>query len=114
MQSAFVASQISNQIFFVSLLPVTIVALVATAVFAALHRWRDGKLDTNVEFSGSVFRTTYNNHLEDIKRYKTDYPAESHATFVNLLEECKPDSASGGIAGSSGSGLAALMANGDD
>ncbi|PBK68465.1 hypothetical protein ARMSODRAFT_975871 [Armillaria solidipes] len=140
-------------------MPATIVALVATAVFAALHRWRDGKLDTNVEFSGTVFRTTYNNHLEDIKRYKTDYPAESHATFVNLLEECcyayyaaamrlilsrmvptrkpkkvlpwqvisyylrfasisnkcKPDSASGGtVAGSSGSGLAALMANGDD
>ncbi|PBK61683.1 hypothetical protein ARMSODRAFT_623207 [Armillaria solidipes] len=95
-------------------MPATIVALVATAVFAALHRWRDGKLDTNVEFSGTVFRTTYNNHLEDIKRYKTDYPAESHAKSVNLLEECKPDSASGGtVAGSSGSGLAALMANGD-
>ncbi|KAK0438016.1 hypothetical protein EV421DRAFT_1906862 [Armillaria borealis] len=48
-------------------MPAATAALVATAVFAALHRWRDGKLDTDVEFSGSVLRTTYNNHLEDIK-----------------------------------------------
>ncbi len=78
-----------------------------------------------------MFRMMYNNHLKDIKQYKTDYLAESHTTFVNLLEECKyvihhlsfrhdsyvssrPDSASGGITGSSGLGLAALMANSDD
>lgn len=100
-------------------------------MFVALHRWHDRKLDTSIEFLGIVFRMMYNNHLEDIKRYKTDYPAESHATFVNLLEECKyvihylsfrrdsyvssrPDSASGGITGSSGLGLAALMANGNN
>ncbi|SJL15907.1 uncharacterized protein ARMOST_19415 [Armillaria ostoyae] len=48
-------------------MPATIVTLVATMVFAALHRWCDGKLDTNVKFSGTMSRTMYNNHLKDIK-----------------------------------------------
>ncbi|KAK0186895.1 hypothetical protein F5146DRAFT_1067804 [Armillaria mellea] len=86
-------------------MPATIIALVATAV--SCHHYVRPDLSDDYQ----VF--VAKNHLEDIKRYKTDYPAESHITFVNLSS--MPDSASGGtVAGSSGSGLAALMANGDD
>ncbi|KAH9015720.1 hypothetical protein EDB84DRAFT_1567584 [Lactarius hengduanensis] len=62
--------------------PIPMVALVATALYASLHEWRTGVLQT-IEFSTTTYFDVYQNHLTTLIRLRSPCLVKSH--FLQFL-----------------------------
>ncbi|KAF9049010.1 hypothetical protein BJ165DRAFT_1592983 [Panaeolus papilionaceus] len=73
-------------------LTIPVVAFGATAVFAAIFKWRDGKPAKTEHFIGDLFRSVYDHHVTYLKDLQTRIPNNFHFIMHSLY---KTTSASG-------------------
>ncbi|THU77335.1 hypothetical protein K435DRAFT_96631 [Dendrothele bispora CBS 962.96] len=68
-------------------MPITFVALVATAIFAGLLEWSNGiwKL---INFSGDTYSSVYDAHVTALQDLIDAHPKEMHNILADLLEYC--------------------------
>ncbi|KAF8989237.1 hypothetical protein BDQ17DRAFT_1434597 [Cyathus striatus] len=67
-------------------LPIAMVALGATAVYATLLEWKDG-IKMMWPFNGSIFATTYQDHMETLEALKGEYPNVFHVIMHMLYNK---------------------------
>ncbi|KAF9047850.1 hypothetical protein BJ165DRAFT_1593516 [Panaeolus papilionaceus] len=73
-------------------LTIPVVAFGATAVFAAIFKWHDGKPAKTERFIGDLFQSVYNHHVTYLKDLQTRIPNNFHFIMHSLY---KTTSASG-------------------
>ncbi|KAG1860756.1 hypothetical protein F4604DRAFT_1930076 [Suillus subluteus] len=65
--------------------PIPLLALVATAVYAALM-WKSQGSSSKFNFTGNLFSETYNYHVRFLKKLKKDAPAKFHCMMADIYE----------------------------
>ncbi|KAG2153428.1 uncharacterized protein EDB93DRAFT_1248702 [Suillus bovinus] len=65
--------------------PIPLLALVATAVYAALL-WKLQGSSSKFNFTGNLFSETYNYHVRFLENLKKDAPAKFHCMMANIYE----------------------------
>ncbi|THU78004.1 hypothetical protein K435DRAFT_701053, partial [Dendrothele bispora CBS 962.96] len=69
-------------------MPVTMVALVATAIFAGLAEWTNGTY-APISFSGDRYSSVYDAHVEALNDLIRVHPKNMHNILAGLLEYCR-------------------------
>ncbi|KAG1737344.1 hypothetical protein EDD22DRAFT_959670 [Suillus occidentalis] len=65
--------------------PIPLLALVATAVYAALL-WKSQGSPSKFNFTGNLFSETYNYHVRFLEKLKKDAPAKFHCMMADIYE----------------------------
>ncbi|KAG1891714.1 uncharacterized protein F5891DRAFT_1197478 [Suillus fuscotomentosus] len=78
--------------------PIPLLALVATAVYAALL-WKSQGSSSKFNFTGNLFSETYNYHVRFLEKLKKDAPAKFHCMMADIYEAAQKLRYSGAAAG---------------
>ncbi|KAG2158665.1 uncharacterized protein EDB93DRAFT_1245899 [Suillus bovinus] len=78
--------------------PIPLLALVATAVYAALL-WKSQGSSSKFNFTGNLFSETYNYHVRFLEKLKKDAPAKFHCMMADIYEAAQKLRYSGATAG---------------
>ncbi|KAG1733540.1 hypothetical protein EDB19DRAFT_2041212 [Suillus lakei] len=77
--------------------PIPLLALVATAVYAALL-WKSQGSPSKFNFTGNLFSETYNYHVRFLEKLKKDAPAKFHCMMADIYEAAQKLQYSGAAA----------------
>ncbi|KAG1828594.1 hypothetical protein DFJ58DRAFT_849007 [Suillus subalutaceus] len=87
--------------------PIPLLALVATAVYAALM-WKLQGSTSKFNFTGNLFSETYNYHVRFLKKLNKDVPAKFHCMMADIYEAAQKLRYSGTAASGHGAELEAF------
>jgi hypothetical protein len=80
--------------------PIAMVALVATALYAAIQEWRTG-VQRSVEFSTNAYLDVYNGHVNTFNHIRLNREESFHTMMTDIYRQ-----ASQGVVGSSAGAIA--------
>ncbi|KAF8989292.1 hypothetical protein BDQ17DRAFT_1257021, partial [Cyathus striatus] len=66
-------------------LPIAMVALGSTAVYAALLEWKEG-MKLSKSFDGNLFATTYQDHIDILEDMQGEHPKAFHSIMHELYQ----------------------------